>query len=450
MDQIRANGTNLIYYRGNMKSAISTLRARQILDSRGNPTVEVDCLLSDGSFGRASVPSGASTGTHEAVELRDNNPQHFGGAGVTKAVRHVNTTILKALKGKDARDQESIDEAMIVLDGTANKARLGANAILGVSMAVLKAHASHRRLPLYELVRALYRKKEKGKFVMPVPMMNIINGGMHAPDGPDFQEFMIMPIGAKTCAQAIEWGSTIFHALKKILHEKGLATTVGDEGGFAPAVTANEQAPRLILEAISAAGFKAGAQVALAMDAAASSFLQEGVYVLKRDQLHLTSRELIAYYQRWMQQFPFVSLEDPLGEEDWDNWSVAMETLGTKIQIVGDDIFVTNTKLLGRGIERCCANAVLVKVNQIGTITETVRAVDMARSSDWHAVVSHRSGETEDTTIADLVVGLGTGQIKTGSLSRSERTAKYNQLIRIEEELGKNVVYPGVRALQYK
>ncbi len=432
-----------------MKSSIRSLHARQILDSRGNPTVEVDCVLSDGSFGRASVPSGASTGAHEAVELRDYEPKHFGGAGVSQAVRNVNTAIFHALKRKDARDQEEIDEVMIALDKTANKARLGANAILGVSMAVLKAHAVHRRLPLYALVHQLYRKKEKGKFIMPVPMMNIVNGGMHASDGPDFQEFMIMPVGAKSCAQAIEWGATIFHALKKILHAKGLATTVGDEGGFAPRVSANDEAPQLIMEAITAAGFKPGTQVALAMDAAANSFSENDLYVLKRDQLHLTSTELIAYYQRWIQQFPFVSLEDPLSEEDWENWGVAMETFGKRVQIVGDDLFVTNTTLLKKGIDRGVANAILIKLNQIGTVTETVRAVDMARAVGWHAVVSHRSGETEDTTIADLVVGLGTGQIKTGSLSRSERTAKYNQLIRIEEELGRNAHYPGVRALQF-
>ncbi len=478
-----------------MLNPIKTLRAREILDSRGNPTVEVDCLLSDGSFGRASVPSGASTGKHEAVELRDSNPKRYGGLGVQTATAHVQE-LARALRRVDAYDQEAVDEAMIACDGTDNKSRLGANAILAVSMAVLKAHAASLGLPLYKTIAQMYRPHTK-QWMMPLPMMNIINGGAHADFGADFQEFMILPIGAKTMANAVRMGSEVFHTLKGVLKKKGLSTGVGDEGGFAPRVAHNSDAPAMITKAIKLAGYRPGKDIALGLDAAASEFYKsadrhsglacppvalapghgrrdpessrrsnlrqrrirlgrkvqdDGVccyYDLKRDQKKLSSTQMIAYYQQWVGKFPFVSIEDPLSEDDWQSWPGFTQTLGKKVQVVGDDIFVTNTKLLKKGIAMNAANAILIKVNQIGTITETVRAVDMARAAGWHAVVSHRSGETEDTTIADLVVGLGTGQIKTGSLSRTERTAKYNQLMRIEEELGKSAHYPGAGALRF-
>ncbi|MBI5135169.1 phosphopyruvate hydratase [Candidatus Uhrbacteria bacterium] len=443
-----------------MNHLIKELRAREILDSRGNPTVEVDCVLDDGSVGRASVPSGASTGKHEVVELRDNNPKRYGGKGVQTAVRNV-TALARLLRGVDAFDQDAVDEAMIAGDGTENKSRLGANAILGVSMAVLKAHAASVKLPLYRLIAQLYRPRQT-HWTMPVPMMNIINGGAHADFGADFQEFMILPVGAKTMADAVRMGAEVFHTLKGVLKKKGLNTGVGDEGGFAPTVHRNSDAPTMIMKAITLAGYKPGKDIALGLDAAASEFFvtgdkeiktrrdkEGGYYDLKRDDKKMNSLQLIKYYQNWVKKFPFVTIEDPLSEDDWQHWPEFTNTLGKQVQVVGDDIFVTNTRLLERGIAAGAANAILIKVNQIGTITETVRAVDMAARAGWHAIVSHRSGETEDTTIADLVVGLGTGQIKTGSLSRTERTAKYNQLMRIEEDLGKKAYYPGREALRY-
>lgn len=432
---------------------IRTLHAREILDSRGNPTVEVDCVLSDGSWGRAAVPSGASTGKHEAVELRDGDTLRYGGLGVAKAVSHVNGEIARALRTIDACDQEAVDTAMIRLDGTANKSRLGANAILGVSMATFKAHAQSRRIPVYRLVRQLYRPRDKGAYTLPLPMMNITNGGAHAQEGPDFQEFMVLPIGADTMRQAVQMGAEVFHALKKILKKKGLNTAVGDEGGFAPTVESNADVPRFIIDAIRSAGYEPGKDIALGLDAAASEFYKGAgdhtYYDLKRDGKKLNSTQMIAYYRQWLKKYPFVTLEDPLSEDDKSAWTTMTAQLGAGLQIVGDDVFVTNTTLLKQGIQERQANAILIKLNQIGTITETVRAVDMARNAGWHSIVSHRSGETEDTTIADFVVGLGTGQIKTGSLSRTERTAKYNQLMRIEEELGKKARFAGRAVLGY-
>ncbi len=442
---------------------VRKLHAREILDSRGNPTVEVDCTLSDGSWGRAAVPSGASTGKHEAVELRDGDMRRYGGLGVLHAVEHVNGEIFQSLRRIDASNQQALDESMIALDGTANKSRLGANAILGVSMAVFKAHAVSRALPLYQLVRKVYRPRDKGAYTLPLPMMNIMNGGAHADQGSDLQEFMILPVGARTMRQAIQMGAEVFHALKGILKKKGLNTGVGDEGGFAPTVKSNADVPRFIMDAINAAGYEPGKDIALGLDAAASEFYvsrdkeikrqgdkESGYYNLKRDNKKLNSKQMMTYYKQWLKKYPFVSFEDPLSEDDGKNWSVMTADMGNDVQIVGDDIFVTNTNLLQKGIEEKSANAILIKLNQIGTITETVRAVDMADSAGWHSIVSHRSGETEDTTIADVVVGLGTGQIKTGSLSRTERTSKYNQLMRIEEELGTKAHFAGAEALEIR
>lgn len=441
---------------------IRSLYAREILDSRGNPTIEVDCVLSDGSRGRAAVPSGASTGKHEAVELRDGDKARYGGLGVQHAIEHVNGEIFQTLRRIDASNQQALDESMIALDGTANKSRLGANAILGVSMAVFKAHAASRALPLYQLVRQIYRPRDKGVYTLPLPMMNIMNGGAHADQGSDMQEFMILPVGAATMRQAIQMGAEVFHALKKILKKKGLNTGVGDEGGFAPTVKSNSDVPKFIMDAIRSAGYEPGKDIALGLDAAASEFYvsgdkeikgqggkEGGYYDLKRDNKKLDSKQMIRYYKQWLKKYPFVSLEDPLSEDDGSHWSVMTAGMGKDVQIVGDDIFVTNTNLLQKGIQEQSANAILIKLNQIGTITETVRAVNMATAAGWHSIISHRSGETEDTTIADLVVGLGTGQIKTGSLSRTERTAKYNQLMRIEEGLGKKARFVGAAALQF-
>jgi len=421
-----------------MKTAIKDVKAREILDSRGNPTVEVDVLLSDGSFGRTAVPSGASTGEHEAVELRDGDKSRYLGKGVLKAVANVNGEIRKAVKGKDALRQGALDQLLIRLDGTENKGRLGANAILGVSLAAAKACAVSKGLPLYEYIGGAKA------VTLPIPMMNILNGGLHADNNVDLQEFMIMPIGADSFSEALRMGSEIFHALKKILKDRGLSTAVGDEGGFAPNLKSNEEAVEAILAAIDAAGYRAGKDIFIALDPAASSFFENGFYILEAEKKREnTSADMIDFYARWVERYPLVSIEDGLAEDDWDGWKALTDTLGKKIQLVGDDLFVTNTKRLIEGIRKGVANSILIKVNQIGTLTETLDAIDMAKKAGYTAVVSHRSGETEDTTIAHLVVGMNTGQIKTGSVCRSERIAKYNELLRIEEGLGKKAVYGG-------
>ena len=421
-------------------SAIVDVIAREILDSRGNPTVEADVLLESGVMGRAAVPSGASTGTREAVELRDGDQQRYLGKGVLKAVEFVNTEISEAIIGLDAAEQAFIDRTMIELDGTENKSRLGANAILAVSMAVARAAAEESGLPLYRYLGGAARME------MPVPMMNVINGGAHATGGADMQEFMIVPVGAQNFREALRCAAEVFHHLKKILHHRGLPTTVGDEGGFAPALGSNEGALKVIVEAIEAAGYVPGAGVAIAMDPAASEFYKDGLYHLKADGLTLTSAQIIDLYASWVDKYPIVSLEDGLAESDWDGWKLLTERLGKSIQLVGDDIFVTNTKILREGIRQGIANSILIKVNQIGTLTETFAAIEMAKRAGYTAVISHRSGETEDSFIADLAVATNAMQIKTGSLSRSDRMAKYNQLLRIEEDLGDSASYPGREA----
>jgi len=423
---------------------ITKVWAREILDSRGNPTVEVEVTLSDGSFGRAGVPSGASTGSHEAVELRDGDKKRYGGKGVLKAVENVNTLIAKKIKGK-AWNQKSLDEAMIALDGTENKGKLGANAILGVSIAFAKATAASENKPLWKYFKDISKTKE---VYIPVPMMNILNGGSHAENSTDIQEFMIMPIGAKLFKQALQWGSEVFHELKKILKSKGLNTSVGDEGGYAPSLPTNESAIEIILEAIKTAGYVPGKDISIAIDAAASEIYKDGKYYLNTEKKVLTSEEMISFYENWVNKYPIVSIEDGLAEDDWSAWSLMTKKLGKKIQIVGDDLFVTNIKRLSMGIEKKSENSILIKLNQIGTITETIEAIQMAKHAGYTSVVSHRSGETEDTTIADFVVGLGTGQIKTGSLCRSERVAKYNQLLRIEESLGTKAIFLGKKAFK--
>jgi enolase len=418
-------------------TAIMDIHARQILDSRGNPTVEVDVLLEDGSFGRAGVPSGASTGAYEAVEKRDGDMSMYLGKGVTQAVDMVNTEIFEAIVGLDAEDQRDIDMAMIGLDGTENKSRLGANAILGVSLAVAKAAADARGLPLYSYVGGV------SAHVLPVPMMNIINGGEHADNPIDFQEFMIMPVGADSLAEAVRWGSEIFHTLKKGLHEKGLATAVGDEGGFAPNLASTRAALDFIMASVEKAGFRPGENVVLALDCAATEFFRNGKYEISGEGLSLSPTEMAEYLGKLCDEYPIRSIEDGMGEDDFEGWLAVTELLGDKIQLVGDDLFVTNPERLAMGIEKGLANSLLVKVNQIGTLTETLEAVSMAHRAGYTAVMSHRSGETEDATIADLAVATNCGQIKTGSLARSDRLAKYNQLIRIEEELGASAHYAG-------
>jgi enolase len=418
-------------------TAILDIHAREILDSRGNPTVEVDVLLEDGSFGRAAVPSGASTGAYEAVEKRDGDTARYSGKGVLKAVDAVNGPISEALIDLDAEDQEEIDAAMIALDGTENKANLGANAILGVSLAVAKAAADARGLPLYRYVGGV------SAHVLPVPMMNIINGGEHADNPIDFQEFMVMPVGASSIAEAVRWGSEIFHTLKKGLHQKGLATAVGDEGGFAPDLASSRAALDFIMASVEKAGFKAGEDVVLALDPAATEFFKNGKYEISGEGLSLSPLEMVDYYAALCADYPIKSIEDGMAEDDFEGWKAITEKLGHKVQLVGDDLFVTNPKRLAMGIEKGLANSLLVKVNQIGTLTETLAAVSMAQRASYTAVMSHRSGETEDTTIADLAVATNCGQIKTGSLARSDRLAKYNQLIRIEEELGSSAHYAG-------
>ena len=418
-------------------SAIVDVIAREILDSRGNPTVEADVLLESGVIGRAAVPSGASTGTKEAVELRDGDKNRYLGKGVLQAVENVNTEICEAIIGLDAEEQSFIDKMLIELDGTDNKGRLGANAILAVSLAGAKAAAEQSGLPLYRYLGGA------GPMQLPVPMMNIINGGAHATGGADIQEFMIIPLGAQSFREALRCGAEIFHNLKKILHARGLATTVGDEGGFAPALGSNEAALKVIVEAIEAAGYLPGSDVAIGLDCAASEFYKDGQYHLKADGLTLNSSQIIDLYATWVDKYPIISIEDGMSEFDWDGWKLLTDRLGKSIQLVGDDVFVTNTKILREGIQKGICNSILIKVNQIGTLTETFAAVEMAKRAGYTAVISHRSGETEDSTIADLAVATNALQIKTGSLSRSDRVAKYNQLLRIEEELGDGASYAG-------
>jgi enolase len=417
---------------------IKDIKAREIIDSRGNPTVEVDVILDEGVFGRAAVPSGASTGEHEAIELRDGDKRRFLGKGVTKAVENVTEVIKSELIGKEPFNQEEIDKRLIDLDGTENKARLGANAILGVSLACAKAAAEAKALPLYR-----YLGGEKA-VTLPVPMMNILNGGKHADNNVDLQEFMIFPLGLSSFSQALRAGCEVFQNLKKILHEKKLSTAVGDEGGFAPDLTSNTEAIEVIIQAIDAAGYKAGRDIYITLDAAASSFYNEANYVLNAEESpQKSSDEMIKFYQQLVKRYPIVSIEDGLAEDDWAGWHRLTKRLGKEIQIVGDDLFVTNTERLKKGIKEDCANSILIKVNQIGTLTETLAAIKMAKENGFTAVISHRSGETEDTTIAHLAVAASCGQIKAGSTSRSERIAKYNELLRIEEELGRSAVYGG-------
>ncbi|MFH1791104.1 MAG: phosphopyruvate hydratase [Candidatus Omnitrophota bacterium] len=419
-----------------MSTKIASVKGREILDSRGNPTVEVDVILKDGTLGRAAVPSGASTGEHEAVELRDGDKSRYMGKGVKKAVNNVNTEIAKKVKGMDACAQEKIDETMVKLDGTENKGRLGANAILGVSMACAKAAAISKKEPLFR-----YLGGAKAK-VLPIPMMNILNGGEHADNNVDLQEFMIMPIGAPGFDEALRMGSEVFHTLKSILKGMKLSTAVGDEGGFAPDLKSNVEAIEVILKAVDKAGYKAGKDIYIALDPASSSFYENGKYILEAEEKKENSSEdMVEFYAKWVDRYPIVSIEDGLAEDDWSGWGLMTKKLGSKIQLVGDDLFVTNTKRLKQGIEKKIANSILIKVNQIGTLTETIEAVEMARKAGYTAVVSHRSGETEDTTISHLVVALNTGQIKTGSVCRTDRICKYNELLRIEETLGKKAVY---------
>ena len=425
-----------------MTAKIANIHAREIIDSRGNPTVEDDVILESGHMGRAAVPSGASTGSREAIELRDGDKSRYLGKGVLKAVANVNGEIRDALLGKDASEQATIDQIMIDLDGTENKDRLGANAILAVSMAAAKAAAAHAGIPLYRYLGG------ESATIMPVPMMNIINGGSHADNSVDLQEFMIQPVGAENISEAIRCGAEVFHALKKVLNGRGLNTAVGDEGGFAPDLPSNEAAIEVILEAIAAAGYTAGKDVFIAIDAASSEFYKNGKYELASEGRSLTAAEFIDVLASWVDKYPILSIEDAMDESDWDGWALLTERLGDKVQLVGDDLFVTNTKILKRGIDNNIANSILIKVNQIGTLTETFAAIDMARTAGYTSVISHRSGETEDATIADLAVATGTGQIKTGSMSRSDRIAKYNQLIRIAEELGSAATYPGIKAFK--
>jgi enolase len=436
------------------KFKISQIVGREILDSRGNPTVEVDVTLSDGSFGRAAVPSGASTGSHEAVELRDGDKMRYMGKGVLDAVANVNGKLRKALVGK-AFDQRSLDTAMIALDqklgGNGNKGALGANAILGISLAFSHAAAQSAGIPLYRYFNGLIKGTPSAKngIRLPVPMMNILNGGKHAENSTDLQEFMIMPVGAPSFSEALRYGAQVFHTLKKILHDKHMSTSVGDEGGFAPSLPSNEAALELIIEAIKQAGFVPGKDISIALDAAATELYKAGendapgMYILEREGRSLTSAEMVEFYVNWCAKYPIVSIEDGLAEDDWAGYKLMTEKLGSKVQIVGDDLFVTNIDRLARGIEAGTANSILIKLNQIGTVSETIDSINMAKKAGYTSIISHRSGETEDVTIADFVVGTGTGQIKTGSLCRSDRVAKYNQLLRLEQALGKKAVFPG-------
>lgn len=423
---------------------IKHIIGREILDSRGNPTVEVDVILKDGSFGRAAVPSGASTGSHEAIELRDGGSR-YNGKGVVKAVTNVNTMILKSLKGR-AFNQKTLDDAMIKLDSTENKGKLGANAILGVSLAFSHAAAASEGIPLFKYFAKI--AKTGKPMSLPLPMMNILNGGKHAEQSTDLQEFMVMPVGAKNFSHALQMGTEVFHALKKILHKRGLSTSVGDEGGFAPSLPSNEAAIEVILEAVKAAGYKPGKDIAIAIDGAATELYKDGIYDLASEKRKLSSADMVDFYATWLKKYPIVSIEDGFSEDDWDGWKLMTKQIGKKVQIVGDDLFVTNIKRLQRGIDEKAGNSILIKLNQIGTVSETIDAIKMAHKAGMTAVVSHRSGETEDVTIAHFVVGLGCGQIKTGSLCRSERVAKYNELLRIEEQLGKKAVFAGKNAFK--
>ena len=427
-------------------STIAKIRARQILDSRGNPTVEADVLLADGALGRAAVPSGASTGEHEAVELRDNDKAMYLGKSVLKAVENVNREIAKALAGFDASDQRGLDARMIELDGTPNKGRLGANAILAVSMAAARAVAASLQVPLYRYLGGA------GANLLPVPMMNILNGGAHADNNVDFQEFMAMPVGAQSFSEALRWGVEVFHTLKAVLKKRGHNTSVGDEGGFAPSLKSNVEAIEVILEAIQQAGYRPGDDIAIALDPAASELYKEGdgrYLFWKSDKQTKSSEEMVRYWSKWASEYPIVSLEDGLAEDDWEGWKMLTQELGGRIQLVGDDLFVTNTRRLQQGIDQGAGNSILIKVNQIGTVSETLDAIDLARRNRYTSVMSHRSGETEDTFIADLAVATGVGQIKTGSASRTDRICKYNQLLRIEEQLGDAARFLGLRALNY-
>jgi enolase len=425
-----------------MSTLIEDVIGREILDSRGNPTVEVDVFLEGGAVGTAMVPSGASTGAHEAVELRDGDPDRYGGKGVLDAVRNVNDTLRPELLGIDAVDQVSLDRLLISIDGTPNKSRLGANALLGVSLAVAHAAAESVGLPLFRYLGGAAAR------TLPVPLVNILNGGKHAIDSTDFQEFMIVPLGAPSFREALRWAAETFHALGKLLHEQGFATTVGDEGGYAPSLGSNEDAIAAVLTAIERAGYAAGEQIAIALDPATTELYSDGRYSLAREDRTLTGSELIDFWADWLDRYPIVSLEDGLAEDDWSGWAELTSRLGDRLQLVGDDLLVTNTERLARAIRERAANSILIKLNQIGTLTETIEAVEMAQHAGWTAVVSHRSGETEDTTIADLVVAMNAGQIKTGSISRSERIAKYNRLLRIEEELGDAAEYAGAAAFR--
>jgi enolase len=418
-------------------SAIVDIVGREILDSRGNPTVECDVLLESGTMGRAAVPSGASTGSREAIELRDGDKSRYLGKGVLTAVEHINTEISEAVLGLDASEQAFLDKTLIDLDGTENKSRLGANAMLAVSMAVARAAAEESGLPLYRYFGGM------GAMQLPVPMMNVVNGGAHANNNLDLQEFMIIPLGAPSFREALRYGAEVFHALKKIIHDKGMSTAVGDEGGFTPSVANHEAAIQLILEAIDKAGFTAGEQIAIGLDCAASEFNKDGKYHLEGEGLVLSSQEWTDMLAAWVDKYPIISIEDGMAENDWDGWKILTDRLGKQVQIVGDDLFVTNTKIFKEGIDKGIANSILIKINQIGTLTETFAAIEMAKRAGYTAVISHRSGETEDSTIADIAVGTNAGQIKTGSLSRSDRMAKYNQLLRIEEDMGDIASYPG-------
>ena len=422
-------------------SLIEAIYAREILDSRGNPTVEAEVFLIGGEMGRAAVPSGASTGEHEAVELRDGDKTRYGGKGTLRAVENINGAIADALEGFDALDQTEVDAALVALDGTPTKSKLGANALLAVSLATARAAAASLEMPLYRYLGGANAR------TLPVPMMNIVNGGAHADNNVDFQEFMVMPVGAGSFTEALRVGAEIFHALKSVLKKRGYATGVGDEGGFAPNLRSNEEAIETILEAVAAAGYKAGTEVLLALDPAASEFYDGKQYVFKKsDKRKLTSDEMVAYWKSWVEQYPIISIEDGMGENDWDGWKTLTDEMGARVQLVGDDLFVTNTDFLRRGIERGVANSILIKVNQIGTLTETLDCIELARTNRRTAIISHRSGETEDTFIADLAVATNAGQIKTGSLSRTDRIAKYNQLLRIEEDLRTSARFPGMGA----
>jgi enolase len=423
-----------------IETDIDLIVAREILDSRGNPTVEVEVVLMGGAWGRAAVPSGASTGVHEALELRDGDKGRYSGKGVQQAVANVNDVIAEALFGWDATEQAAIDAELLALDGTPNKGKLGANAILGVSLAVAHAAANALQLPLYRYVGGVHAH------VLPVPMMNILNGGKHAIDGPDLQEFMVMPVGASSFAEGLRWGSEVYHALKGVLKAKGYSTGVGDEGGFAPSLKANEEAVELILEAVAKAGYQPGEQIRIALDPAASEFFVDGKYVLQKEGRTLSGAEMVEFYADWVAKYPIISIEDGLSEDDWDSWVLMMERMGDRVQIVGDDLLVTNVTRVQKAIDLQASNSLLCKVNQIGTLTEAIAAVQLAQRAGWTVVVSHRSGETEDATIADLAVALNTGQIKTGAPCRSDRVAKYNQLLRIEQELDEDAVYAGMAA----